>query len=307
MKIVIMGTGGVGGYYGGLLARSGEDVIFIARGPHFQAIREKGLQIRSVLGDFTVSPARVTDSPHGIGPADLIIVAAKTYHTEEVAELIKPVVGPETVVMPLQNGVDAAERIGAVIGGEHLVGGTTWLSAAIEAPGIIGHYSPFRRIVFGELNGTITSRGQRIYDALSRSGATVELVENIRTILWTKYVFISAISALGCMTRVTSGEYRQIPETRGVLTDAMSEIAAVAHARGIPLETDVVEKTLSFFDASAPGLKPSMQRDVEAGRTSELESMIGYVVRSGEQLGVPTPVMRFAYAVLKPGHMKAQA
>jgi len=306
MKIAILGTGGVGGYYGGLLARTGQDVTFIARGAHLAAIREKGLQVKSVRGDFLVSPAHATDNPAEVGPVDLILFATKTYHTDEAAQAIQPMVGPDTVVLPLQNGVDAADRIGAVVGIEHLLGGATWLSAAIEAPGVIGQYSQFRRIVLGELDGRKTSRTQQVFDVLNATGATVELSDNIQKVLWTKFVFIASVSALGSLTRVTFGEYRNVPEARAVLTEAIAEVAAVARAKGVSLDADVVTKTLAFIDGSAPGIKPSMQRDVEAGRMSELESMLGIVVRLSEELSVPTPVMRVAYALLKPEYLKAQ-
>jgi len=306
MKIAIMGTGGVGGYYGGLLAREGRDVTFIARGEHLKAIRDKGLQVKSVHGDFLVSPVKATDNPGEIGPVDLVLFTTKTYHTEEAAQLIKPLVDTNTSIIPLQNGVDAVGRIGAVMGKEPLLGGATWLSAAIEAPGVIGQYSQFRRIAFGELDGSITSRTRKIQDLLEGMGVTVEVVENISEILWTKFVFIASVSAMGVLTRVTIGEYRSVKESRTVLTEAMEEVAAVAHAKGVRLDPDIVSKTLSFIDEGAPNIKPSMQRDVEAGQMNELESMIGIVVRLGEELGVSTPVMRITYAAIKPGLLKAQ-
>ena len=305
MKIAIMGTGGVGGYYGGLLAQTGQDVTFIARGAHLQAIREKGLQIKSVHGDFLVSPAQATDAPAAVGLVDLVIFSTKTYHTDEAAQAIKPMVGKGTTVVSLQNGVDAADRIGAVVGMEHLIGGATWLSAAIEAPGVIGQYSQFRRIALGEFNGQATPRLQSVFDTLNATGATVEVSDDILKVLWTKFVFIASVSALGSLTRMPFGGYIHIPESRAVLTEALGEVAAVAAARGVALDADVVDKTLAFIDGSAPGIKPSMQRDVEAGRVSELESMLGMVVRLGTELGVPTPVMRLAYAVLKPGKLTA--
>jgi 2-dehydropantoate 2-reductase len=306
MKIAIMGAGGVGGYYGGLLAQAGHNVVFIARGAHFFALREKGLQIKSVLGDFAVSAVHATDDPSEIGPVDLVIVATKTYHTDKAARVIRPMIGHNTAVFSLQNGVDAAERIAAVIGRDHLLGGATWLSAAIEAPGVIGHYSQFRRIVLGELDGRMTSRGEEIAKALRSTPATVELVTNITQVLWTKFVFISAISALGGLTRVTLGAFRRIPEARALLIEAMSEVVAVSRARGVALENDIVPKTLAFIDSAAPDIKPSMQRDIEAGRMSELESIIGVVVKLGRELDVPTPVMRFTYAVLEPAHLMTQ-
>jgi 2-dehydropantoate 2-reductase len=306
MRIAIMGPGGVGGYYGGLLSQKGQEVIFIARGAHLQAMREKGLHVKSVHGDFLVSPARATDDPAEVGPVDLILFTTKTYHTDVAAQAIKPMVGQETVVVPLQNGIDAAERIGAYVGREHLVGGVTWLSAAIEAPGVIGQYSQFRRVVLGEFDGKMTARLKTIYETLQATGITVEMSDDILKVLWTKFVFISSASALGSLTRATIGEYRHVPEARDVLTEALREVAAVAQARGVKLEGDLVDKTLEFIDNAAPDMKTSMQRDVEAGRPSELESMIGVVPRLGRQTGVSTAVMRLAYAVLKPGNLKVQ-
>jgi len=305
MKIAIMGSGGVGGYYGGLLAKAGQELTFIARGAHLQAIRDKGLHVKSVHGDFTVSPVKATDRPGEIGAVDLVLVATKTYHTEEAAQAIKPLIGDNTVVISLQNGIDAAERIGSAVGMERMLGGATWLSAAIEAPGRIGQYSQFRRIALGELDGRITPRAQAVASAFATTPAVVELVPNIRQMLWTKFVFISAISALGGLTRVSMGEYRHVPEAREVLAQAMAEVSAVAQACGVALDADIVAKTLSFIDAAAPDMRPSMQRDLEAGRMSELESLIGVVVRLGRERGVPTPMMRLAYALLKPAHLKA--
>ena len=305
MRIAIMGTGGVGGYYGALLALTGQhDVAFIARGPHLKAIREKGLQVKSVLGDLLVLPALATDRPAEVGPVDLILFTTKTYHTDEAALLMKPMVSDSTTVVSFQNGVDAAERIGAVVGRERVLGGVTWLSAAVEAPGVIGQYSQFRRIVLGELDGRKTKRLEDISRALQEAGPTVEVTDNIAKVLWTKFVFISSVSAVGSLTRVTFGEYREVPEARAVLKEAIGEVAAVARAGGVELDGDVVEKTLDFLDGSAPTIKPSMQRDVEAGKVNELESMVGVVVKKGEKLGVPTPFMRFAYAMLKPALLK---
>lgn len=306
MKIAIFGAGGVGGYYGALLARAGHEVTFISRGAHLRAIREKGLQVKSVFGDFLVSPAKALEHPADVGPVDLVIVATKTYHIEEAAHALPPLLHPETVILPLQNGVDAAERIGAVVGMEHLIGGATWLSAAIESPGVIGQYSQFRRIVLGEFDRRITPRVQKIHEALKRTDAAIEISENILKTLWTKFVFIASVSAMGCLTRVTFGEFRAVPETRAVMKRCMEEIAAVAKGRGVLLDTDVVANTLAFIDKSDAGLKPSMQRDLEAGRITELESLIGNVARLGKESGVPTPGLELAYAMLKPAFLKAQ-
>ncbi len=214
MKIMIMGTGGVGAYYGGLLAQQGNDVTFIARGAHLEAIRANGLQVKSIFGDFTINPAKATDKPADVGPVDLILFCTKTYSTDEAAQAILPVVGRQTAVLSLQNGVDAFERIGKVVGAEHVIGGATWISSAVEAPGIVKQVSQFRRIVFGELDGTPSERIQNIQKVLENIGVTVEVSENILKILWTKFVFISSASSFGSLTRLPMGEYRSIPKTR---------------------------------------------------------------------------------------------
>lgn len=305
MKILVMGTGGVGGYYGGLLAQQGNDVTFISRGAHLYAIRHEGLKVRSVHGDFTVTPANATEDPSKLGPVDLILFCVKTYSTDEAAEAIRPAIGPRTTVLSLQNGVEAAERIGKVVGMEHVIGGTTWLSSAVEAPGVIKQVSQFRRIVFGELDGSRSERVQSIYEVLNQTGITVEISEDIRKVLWTKLVFIAAASSLGSLTRLPMGDYRSIPEARSLLTSLMQEVERVARAQGIDLDEGVVPNWLQFVDDAAPQIKPSMQLDVEAGRRTELESMIGVVGRKGRELGVATPAADFVYAALLPVESKA--
>ena len=307
MKILVMGSGGVGGYYGGLLAQQGSEVTFIARGAHLYAIRREGLKVKSIHGDFTISPANATDDPANVGSVDLILFCVKTYHTDEAAEAIRPAVGPQTVVISLQNGIDAAERLGAAIGLEHVIGGATWLSSAVQEPGVIRQISQFRRVVFGELGGGSSERIQSIYEVLNYTGITVEVSENIQKILWTKFVFIAAVSSLGSLTRLPMGDYRSVSEARTLLTYIMEEVTALAGAQGVLLDPDVVEKCLDFIDNSAPHIKPSMQLDVESGHRTEIESMIGVIGRKGRQLGVPTPAADFVYASLLPVERKAQS
>lgn len=306
MKILIMGTGGVGGYYGGLLAKHGNDVTFIARGAHLQAIQENGLKVKSVHGDFDIFPANAVRDAREAGEVDLVLFCVKTYHTDEAAQAIQPIIGPQTTVMSLQNGIDAAERIGKVIGSEHLIGGVTWLSSAVEAPGVIRQVSQFRRIVFGELDGRRTNRVESIHKAFENTGITVEASEEIRKVLWMKLVFITAVSSVGSLTRLPLGEYRSIPETRSLLSSIMAETEAVGRAHGVRLDADVVAKWLEFIDSSAPQIKPSMQLDIESGHRTELESMIAVVGRKGRELGLPTPVVDFVYASLLPIELKAQ-
>lgn len=307
MKILVMGTGGVGAYYGGLLAKHGHDVTFVARGAHLQAIQQNGLQVQSVHGDFIIAPAQATDNPATVGPVDFILFCVKTYHTDEAAQAIRPAVGPQTTILSLQNGIDAAERIGAVVGMEHLIGGATWIASNIIAPGVVKQISQFRRIVFGELDGRITPRIQAIYEVLKETGITVEISENILKVLWTKFVFISAISSVGSLTRLPIGDFRGVPETRGLLSGLMREVEALARAQGIALDEDVVQKSMDFIDQSAPHIKPSMQLDIEGGRRTELESMVGVIGRKGRELGIPTPIADFVYAALLPVELKARA
>ena len=307
MKILIMGTGGVGGYYGGLLAKEGNDVTFISRGAHLYAIRHEGLKVKSVHGDFIVSPANAIEDAAKVGPVDLILFSVKTYTTDEAAEAIRPAIGPQTVVMSLQNGIDAAERIGKVVGMDHIIGAATWLSSAVEAPGVIRQVSEFRRIVFGELGGDQSARIQSIYEVLKNTGITVEISEDILKILWTKFVFISAASSLGSLTRLPMGDYRSVPETRIMITSLMREVETLARAQGTVLDEDIVQKSLEFMDDAGPHIKASMQVDVESGHRTEIESMIGVIGRKGRELGVPTPIADFVYASLLPIELKARS
>lgn len=306
MKIAIVGAGGVGGYYGALLAKAGHDVVFLARGPHLQAIREHGLRIKSVWGDFDVSLVNATEHPSEIGPVDLVLVAVKTYHLDEAAQTLPAMIADETVVLPLENGVDSAERLSAVIDPKHLIGGATWISVAIEEPGVIGQYSQFRRVAIGEWNGETTPRLKRIYDAFQATGVSIEISTDIRTVLWSKLVFIASVGAVGSLTGVTFGEFRHVPETRKVLLTAIAEVIAVARANGAKIEDGMQEATLDFIDNSAADIKTSLQRDIESGRIGEVESMIGVIVRLGEEKKVSTPIMSFAYAMLKPKLLIAQ-
>jgi len=208
--------------------------------------------------------------------------------------------------MSLQNGIDAAERIGKAVGIEHVLGGATWLSSAVEAPGVIKQVSQFRRVVFGELGGGRSARIESLYEVLNNTGITVEISENIQKILWTKFVFIAAVSGIGSLNRLPMGDYRSVPETRNLLSGIMQEVEALARAQRITLDDDVIAKTLEFMDNSGPHIKPSMQLDVESGHRTELESMLGVMGRKGRELGVPTPVADFVYASLLPIELKAR-
>ncbi|MFQ6016348.1 MAG: 2-dehydropantoate 2-reductase [Anaerolineae bacterium] len=299
MKIAIMGTGGVGGYYGGLLAKAGEDVTFIARGEHLRAIRERGLQVKSIHGDFTISPARATDDPAEVGPVELVLFCVKTYHTDEAGPAIVPMVGEDTTVLSLQNGIDNQEKLARFVEEKAVLGGATWIESAISEPGVIRQGSQFRRIAFGELDGSVTPRAERILETLQKTGADVTLSTEIMKVLWTKFLFICGISGITSVTRSPVADVLNCPETRELFIEAMREIENLARVKGIQLDEDAVEKSLALIEGAPPTLKSSMQRDLERGSRLELEALNGTVVRLGQELGVPTPVNRCIYACLK--------
>ncbi len=300
MKVAILGAGGVGGYYGGLLARSGNDVTFIARGAHLAAIREHGLRVESVHGDFEVRPAQATDDPATVGPVDLVLVTVKSYDLEAAAAAAQPLVGPGTAVLPLLNGLDAAERLAAVLGDDPILAGLTHISASIAAPGVIRQVSPLRRITFGERSGAITPRVERIRDVLEACGIEVVITSAVEVALWEKFVFIASIGGVCALTRLPIGPVLATPETRQLYLDALREVEAVGRARGVALPADMIESTLRLTEGFAPPTKPSLLADLEAGRPLELEALSGTVVRYGREAGVPTPVHDRIYTTLKP-------
>ena len=303
MRIAILGAGGVGGYYGGLLARSGQEVALIARGAHLSAIRERGLRVESVHGDFEVRPARATDDPSEIGAVDLVLVTVKSYDLEQAAQTAQPLIGPETVLLPLLNGLDAAERLVTVFGKQHVLAGLTHISSSVAAPGVIRQISPVRRITFGPHSAKqdrLDSRMERIGDVLADAGAEVVLTSRINEALWKKFIFIASISGVCCIARQPIGAVLRTPDSHQLYVDALREVEAVGRARGVGLAPDVVEETLELTEGFAPETKPSLLVDLEAGRRLELEAMSGTVVRYGQQAEVPTPVHRVIYAALKP-------
>jgi 2-dehydropantoate 2-reductase len=299
MKIAVMGTGGVGGYFGARLAESGQDVHFIARGPHLAAIREKGLRVKSGAGDVTIKPAQATDNPADIGPVDIVLFAVKLYDTESAGRLLAPLVGPETGVVDLQNGVDGEDELAAIVGRDHVVGGVAYISARIEEPGVILHVGKGAKLAFGELDGRNSQRVEALAAACEAAGFSHEVSENIETVIWSKLVMLAAMSALSCLTRLPIDEAVREPETAELLQTAMKEVADVAAAKGVTLPGDV----LSGFKSVTRGgssIRPSMLVDLERGKPLELDRLSGAVVRAGAALGVPTPFHAMAVALLKP-------
>jgi len=307
MKILVFGTGGVGGYFGGRLAEAGHDVTFIARGPHLAAIREHGLRVESVSGDFTIRHARATDNPSEAGIPDVVLVAVKAWDVTAAAKALQPVIGPHTFVVPLQNGVTAPDELAAVLGREHVLGGLCRISALVGEPGVIRHVGVQPYIAFAELDGQETARVAGLHAAFaSCQGLAVDIPADIQAALWAKFLFIASISGVGAVTRQPVGVFRAVPESRALLVATLEETAAVARARGIQLPEDAAQKTLAFIDNIAPGVTASMQRDIMEGKPSELESQNGAIVRLGREMGIPTPTHAFIYSSLLPGELQAR-
>ncbi len=306
MKIVIAGAGGVGGYFGGLLARSGLDVTFLARGAHLDAIRERGLQVKSIHGDFLIEAVKATDDSSTIGLAELVLVGVKDYQLDHVLPDVKRVVGQGTAVIPLLNGVRAAERLAEELGRDRVLGGLCRVVSFKTAPGMIEQVSEFRSITFGEFNNEKSQRALAILQVLEQAEIEVELADDIRKAMWTKFLFIAAYSGLASVVRLPAGWIRSCPETMTILQQAIQEIEAVARAIGVNLDADIVQKSMTFFDGFPDDATASMQRDVQDGRMFELEAMTGSVIRYGAESEISTPVNDFIYAVLKPLEMEVR-
>ncbi len=299
MKIAIMGAGGVGGLYGGRIAKAGEDVTLITRGAHLKALQQNGLRVNSAIhGDFELSTVKATDNPASVGPVDLVLMSVKTYDLDEASRAVAPMVGEDTVVIPLLNGMDIAERVGAVVGMDHVLGGTVYATANIVEPGVVRHVAG-DGLIFGELEGGISARGGSIHRMFVAAGIQAELSPDVRKDIWSKFVGIAAIFGVYSVVRVPGSAVAADPDTRALLVDSMREVVALAHKQGIDLGESVVDKFLSILDNVPPDWKPSMLVDLEQGRKLEVEAVQGTVTRLGEELGVPTPVNGFLYAALK--------
>ncbi|HYZ11824.1 MAG TPA: 2-dehydropantoate 2-reductase [Actinomycetota bacterium] len=307
MRFVVFGAGGVGGYLGARLAEAGEDVALIARGEHLRALRRGGLRLRSIAGDVDVDPIEATDDPSALGVADVVIAATKTWQLPEAAGSMPPLVGPHTTVLPVLNGVEAADVLAERLGSDPVVGGLCGMISFVAGPGEIHHVGAEPWVTLGELDGAVTDRVQRIAGALGRCrGLRADIAEDIQVALWEKFMFITATGGVGAVTRAPMGVFRAVPETRAMLEDAMREVVAVARTRGVELARSVVDQRMAFSDGLEPHGTASMQRDIMEGKRSELEAWNGAVVRLGEETGVDTPVHRSIYASLLPQERRAQ-
>lgn len=307
MKICIYGAGAVGGYFGGRLAQAGLDVTFIARGKHLEAITANGLHVKSISGDFTIHPARATDRTEEIGPADVVLCCVKSWQVSEAAEKIRSLVGPETLIIPLQNGVEAHTTFSKSLGADCVLPGLCKLITMIDAPGHIRHAGADPYLAFGEMDGRLSRRAEQIGQAFANAqGMRVHVSQNIFTQLWRKFMLIAPWSGMGALTRSPIGVIRSLPETHAMLVDSIREIYEVARAKRVPMEEKAVDDTINFIDKLPPDGTTSMQRDIMEGRPSELYEQNGAVVRYGETGDVQTPVNRFIFHSLLPLEHKAR-
>ena len=302
MKFAFIGAGAVGGFYGALLARKGHDVSFVARGAHRDAIARDGLRVDGPLGDFTVK-VRAESDPAKLGAADVVVLAVKTYDNATAIPMIRPLMGPGTVVLPLQNGVDSAEDIAAVIGEPATLGGSAYIATAIEAPGFIRQTGTHKRIVFGEYFGArdrVSDRVQRIADVMLEAGIDAEPVADARAAVWEKFTYLAPFAAFTGASRLPIGPLWADEEIRPVFIEAVSEVRRVAAAHGIPLAPDHLDKLNTYVAKLPASTRSSLLIDLSQGKRIEVEALQGSVVRRGRKTGVPTPIMAALYAVLRP-------
>jgi 2-dehydropantoate 2-reductase len=300
MRIVIFGTGGVGGFFGGRLARAGEDVTFIARGEHLRAIKADGLKVDSTAGDFVISPAKATDDVSDVGETDLVILGVKAWQVPEAARAIKPIVGPNTIVLPLQNGVEAVSQLVDELGSANVIGGLCRIVSFVVGPGHIRHAGFTPSIIVGELDNLRTDRIIRIEELFTRAGLEITIAQDIQVALWTKFLFIASFSGVGAMANAPAGVIRSDPKWRTQIINAMEEIYTLAHARGINLPPDSIDTVMRAVDALPEDATSSMQRDIAAGKPSELDSQNGAVVRMAHETGIEVPTHTLIYETLKP-------
>lgn len=307
MRIIVVGVGGVGGLVGGLLAHSGADVAFVARGEQLQALRQHGLRIESARGQFTLERVEVSDDPRQLAAADVVLVAVKAWQVAEIAPQLHSLRKPHGFFVPLQNGVEAAPALARELGTEHVAGGFCAMLAWKAGPGVIEHEGHNLSVVVGERPEGTSQRLEQLVQQLSAANIDAAQDANIEARLWEKFIFIAAFGAVAAVCRAPVGVVRSLPETRALLTAAMEEIALLAHRRGVKLDDGAVGRALAHVDALLPHATASMQRDIQAGRRSELHDQTGAVVRLAAELGVPVPVHQFLWAALLPQELAVRS
>jgi 2-dehydropantoate 2-reductase len=298
MRITIMGTGGVGGYFGARLAQAGCEVGFVARGAHLAALREHGLRVESQLGDIHLPKVRVADDPDALGPADYVFLCVKLWDTEAAVRAMAPIVGPGTAVISFQNGVQKDDLLRHVLGEKCVMGGVAYIGSAIVRPGVIRHTGTMQRLVFGEYDGSRSPRAAALLEACVRGGINAEVSADIRRGIWEKFVFLVGLSAATTTMRQTVGPIRSHPLTRAFLLDVMREVVAVGRAHGVRLAEDYAETRLTFCDGLPADMTSSMHSDLERGSRLEVDWLSGGVVELGKAVNVPAPLNRAARDIL---------
>lgn len=298
MRIAVMGTGGVGGYFGARLAQAGHEVAFAARGRQLEALRARGLRVESPLGDIHLPDVRVTDQPAEIGPVDLVMFTVKLWDTLGAAESIKPMLGADTAVVSFQNGVVKDDILRGALGAGHVIGGVAYIAATIAEPGVIRHSGPLQKLVFGEYDGSLSARVRQFRDACADSGIDAEASDHIEQAVWEKFVFLVGLSGTTSLARSPIGPIRGNPRSRAFLHDVMAEVVQVALAQGVDLPADYADDRLGFTDTVPATMTSSMHHDLENGNRLEVAWLSGDVVERGDRLGVATPCNRAISDVL---------
>ena len=300
MRIAVIGTGGIGGPYGASLAKAGADVTFVARGAHLAAMREDGLRIEGDRGETHIQSAQATDKIAEIGTVDIVLCCVKLWDLKAVAEQIRAVIGPQTAVIPLQNGIDAAERLSSILGKEAVMGGMAFVTGAIVAPGVIRQTGTYQRMTFGELDGRISERGRRLRDLCEAAGFEGVLSPDIMVPVWEKFILLVPLSGLNALTRLPLGKWRDDPDLLALYVEALRETVSVGVAEGVRLPSDIVDRTLAQMRSMPPHHTTSMGNDLIRGNRLELPWFAGKVVELSRRHGIKTPVNGFIYAALKP-------
>jgi 2-dehydropantoate 2-reductase len=307
MRIAVVGAGGVGGGFGAALAKAGADVTFIARGVHLAAMQNQGLRVQGGRGEIHLVPTRATDDPAAVGKVDIVLFCVKLWDVESAGQHIKPLIGPGTAVIPLQNGVDAAERLVPILGHHAVMGGVAQISASIVGPGLILQVGAFMRMIFGELDGKRSKRGEDFLGLCLKAGFDATLSEQILTELWMKFILLATNAGIMSLARQPIGRLRDDPDMREIFVAAYQEAFDVGRARGVALPADAVERILGLTGHFPPAMKASMALDLDRGNRLEVPWLSGKVAELGRQLGVPTPTHSMIYAMLKPYIMGAPA
>ena len=300
MRIAVSGTGGIGGPYGAALAKAGADVTFVARGTHLAAMRENGLRVEGDRGETHIRPAQATDDIAGIGTVDFVLSCVKLWDVEQAAEQIRPIVGPHTAVIPLQNGIDAAERMIRILGDEPVMGGMAFVTGTILAPGVVRQTGTYQQMTFGELDGQISERGERLRDLCEAAGFEGVLSPDIMVPVWQKFLLLVPLSGLNALTRLPLGKWREDPDLVNLYEAALRETVEVGRAERVRLPPDCAEKTVAMMRSMPPHHTTSMGNDLLRGNRLELPWFAGKVAELGRRHGIPTPVNGFIYAALKP-------